>query len=239
MNKEVEGTALLAKTIKYGWRNRFKAYTNRKVTISRTIDPQLVIVSIIGKDHKLYGLTVSTQLLRKIKWDEPPIYHSTASVETKTGALHKSAGFPGTNQAAAFNGEKINEPVSQLGEQSGPQDRDNGPVLGMRHNQGKLKWSLIDYPSMEGMVRVLEKGAIKYAPYNWQKGLKFTEMLESMQRHTAALMAGEDIDSETGEFHEDLIHCNAMFLSWMRKHRPDMDDRNRYPDYPKKLLSEL
>lgn len=182
---------------------------------------------ILGYDQDHYvipwdgkALTINRDCLVKV----------VVGTETSTGALHKSAGFPGTDQVTTEQVKTFQGTEEYL---------KKAPEQGSRHNEGKLKWSLIDYPSMEGMVRVLEKGAIKYAPYNWQKGLKFTEMLESMQRHTAALMAGEDIDSETGEFHEDLIHCNAMFLSWMRKHRPDMDDRNRYPDYPKKLLSEL
>ena len=39
----------------------------------------------------------------------------------------------------------------------------------LRHNTGKLKWGLVDFKSLEPMVEVLEFGAKKYAPFNWQK----------------------------------------------------------------------
>ena len=34
----------------------------------------------------------------------------------------------------------------------------------LRYNKGKLKWSLVHYKSLAPMVRVLEFGALKYAP---------------------------------------------------------------------------
>ena len=40
---------------------------------------------------------------------------------------------------------------------------------GSRFNQGKLRWSLVHFKSLEPLVRVLEFGAKKYGDYNWQK----------------------------------------------------------------------
>ena len=37
---------------------------------------------------------------------------------------------------------------------------------GLRYNKEKLKWSLVDFESLEEMVKVLEFGAEKYEPDN-------------------------------------------------------------------------
>lgn len=84
----------------------------------------------------------------------------------------------------------------------------------LRYNQGKVEWSLMHYGSMVPMIRVLMFGAKKYAPDNWKKGLDRRQILESMQRHLAALMDGEDIDPESGESHMAHIQCNAMFFNY-------------------------
>jgi dATP/dGTP diphosphohydrolase, N-terminal len=98
---------------------------------------------------------------------------------------------------------------------------------GSRFNSGKARFDLLDWEAMAGLAGVLEFGATKYAPYNWKKGLPYMEIIASTLRHIAAITRGEDIDSETGKPHADHIQCNGMFLSWMMKNRPDMDDRHK------------
>lgn len=89
-----------------------------------------------------------------------------------------------------------------------------GRERALRYNTGKVKWSLMNYRSMEPMIRVLEYGAKKYAPYNWQKPMNKKEILESMQRHLAALMDGEENDQESGLSHMGHIQANAMFYNY-------------------------
>jgi hypothetical protein len=96
---------------------------------------------------------------------------------------------------------------------------------GDRFNEGKLRWSLVDWNSLEPMVKVLEFGATKYDDHNWKKGLKTTEVCESLMRHLTAYLAGEDIDPESKLSHIGHIQCNAMFLSYMDKYMPDFDSR--------------
>lgn len=86
---------------------------------------------------------------------------------------------------------------------------------GLRYNDGKLKWSYVHWKSMEPLVRVLMFGAQKYEPFNWQKGLKKNEILESMMRHLTKLMDGEMKDVESGLDHIGHIMCNAMFYQYM------------------------
>jgi len=98
-------------------------------------------------------------------------------------------------------------------------------TTGDRFNAGKLKWSLVDFESLEPMVQVLEYGAKKYSAHNWKRGLKTTEVCESLLRHLFAYLNGEDVDAESNCSHIGHIQCNAMFLAYMVKHRPDLDDR--------------
>lgn len=88
---------------------------------------------------------------------------------------------------------------------------------GLRYNEGKRKWSLVHFQSLEPMIEVLEFGAKKYEPDNWKKGFPKKEVLESMQRHLAKLFDGEEIDQESGLHHIGHIMCNAMFYSYMLK----------------------
>ncbi len=83
-----------------------------------------------------------------------------------------------------------------------------------RFNEGKPKWSLVHFASLIPMIRVLEFGAKKYAPKNWMKPMDTTEILESMQRHLAALLDGEIYDAESGISHMGHIQCNAMFYNY-------------------------
>ncbi len=81
----------------------------------------------------------------------------------------------------------------------------------LRFNEGKLKWSLVHYASLAPLVLVLMFGAKKYAPHNWKKEMDLTEILESLQRHLAALFDGELVDKESGQLHMGHVMCNAMF----------------------------
>tara|TARA_R110000787_G_scaffold24030_5_gene68492 strand:- start:4679 stop:5092 length:414 start_codon:yes stop_codon:yes gene_type:complete len=127
-------------------------------------------------------------------------------------------------------------------------------MAGDRFNTGKLKWSLVSWKALAPMVRVLMFGAHKYTTFkrddginvkgdqiskedskglevvtsganNWKKGLKYTELTESLQRHLNAFIDGEDNDPESKLSHVGHILCNAMFLSYMSMFKKDMDDR--------------
>jgi hypothetical protein len=87
---------------------------------------------------------------------------------------------------------------------------------GLRYNNGKLRWSLVHFKSIEPLVRVLMFGATKYDDNNWKKGLPPKEVLESMQRHLAALIDGEINDPESGLPHIGHIQCNAMFYQFFQ-----------------------
>jgi hypothetical protein len=81
----------------------------------------------------------------------------------------------------------------------------------LRYNEGKPKWHLVHFESLEPMVRVLEEGAKKYAPFNWQKHFELEDLMDSLMRHVTAINKGEVVDKESGQLHMGHIMCNAMF----------------------------
>ncbi len=98
-------------------------------------------------------------------------------------------------------------------------------IKDLRFNEGKLRYDLVHPKAHEGMVKVLTKGAEKYAPRNWEKGMYWSKVIASLKRHLASIEKGEDVDSETGLLHADHLQCNAHFLSAYYDIAPHFDDR--------------
>jgi len=98
-------------------------------------------------------------------------------------------------------------------------------ALGTKFNQGKAMLHLVPEEAIIGAAEGFMYGAGKYGAFNYKKGLTYTDLTDSLRRHTLALLMGEDIDEESGLHHTKLILANASMLEWMRCNRPDMDNR--------------
>lgn len=98
---------------------------------------------------------------------------------------------------------------------------------GARFNQGKAPLSyVLEMPNaIEGVSSVAAFGAIKYARNNYKKGLDHVEIVNSLMRHLAKYMNGEDVDPESGLPHVDHVAWNAMALSEMTRIHPELDTR--------------
>jgi uncharacterized HAD superfamily protein len=102
---------------------------------------------------------------------------------------------------------------------------------GLRYNDGKLRYDLVHPKALKGLVSVLTMGATKYAERNWERGMKWSNVIASLKRHLAAIEAGEDYDKESLALHADHLQCNAHFLSAYYSIYPQGDDRpNTYFD---------
>ena len=105
---------------------------------------------------------------------------------------------------------------------------------GLRFNQGKRRYDLVHPWAQEQMVDVLTRGAEKYAPRNWERGMAWSNVIASLERHLAAIKAGEDYDPESGLLHAAHVACNAHFLTAYYKIYPQGDDRpHNYLNRPK------
>lgn len=101
-------------------------------------------------------------------------------------------------------------------------------ALGLRYNNDKPRHSLIDPYALNELAKVLTFGAKKYKEHNWRNGLSISETLDSLLRHVEAFNSGEDFDSESTLHHIAHAMCNCMFILWMHKYKPDMDDRFKF-----------
>jgi hypothetical protein len=59
---------------------------------------------------------------------------------------------------------------------------------------------------------------------NWKKGMPVSEVVESMLRHTFSLLSGESHDKESLIHHIGHIQCNAMFIAYILREKPEFND---------------
>lgn len=90
------------------------------------------------------------------------------------------------------------------------------PAAGIKHDADKPRWSLLPAGTVRQIVQVLEFGAQKYAPENWQHvpGAR-TRYYDALQRHVEAWWRGERSDPETGLPHLAHAGCCVLFLLWI------------------------
>lgn len=93
-----------------------------------------------------------------------------------------------------------------------------------KFDQGKPACAIIDPSFIEGMGAVLTFGEEKYDRMNWA-GLTVERLMSSHQRHTMAILRGEDLDPESGQRHAYHAACCLMMADWIIKNRGEQDDR--------------
>ena len=98
-------------------------------------------------------------------------------------------------------------------------------ATGLKNDQDKLPYNLLDRTALDEVARVLAFGAVKYSAENWRGGIQYSRLIGAALRHMMAVSDGEDFDPETGLPHAAHAMCSMMFLLWMMRHRPDLDDR--------------
>lgn len=80
-----------------------------------------------------------------------------------------------------------------------------GAVRDSMHEKGR--YDLIS-PIMERRLAiVLQKGAEKYGPRNWEKGIPLSKIFDPLRRHLAQWLNGEEDEDHLGH-----AICNLMFL---------------------------
>lgn len=97
-------------------------------------------------------------------------------------------------------------------------------MAALKFDEAKVRIELVDPLAMEGLAKVLDFGAKKYAVDNWRAGFPYSRIIGSLERHLNAIKRGELTDGESGLPHIDHVGANWMFLSYFMKARPDLND---------------
>lgn len=86
---------------------------------------------------------------------------------------------------------------------------------GQKHDSQKPRYSLLPEGTISQVVDVLELGAVKYSPNNWQKVENPRERYyNAIMRHLTAWWEGEEKDPESGKSHLAHVACSVLFLMW-------------------------
>lgn len=110
---------------------------------------------------------------------------------------------------------------------------------GRKDDGGKAPHHLIAPEIQDALAAVLDFGARKYAPRNWEKGMAWSRPFSALMRHMWAWWRGEHCDPETGMSHLHHAACCLMFLVAYEARSVGLDDRpdmaqggqGRVPDY--------
>lgn len=118
------------------------------------------------------------------------------------------ADHPGV--ATPRGSEASGQKPHQLGEARAYETSLNGA---MRESIGtKIRTHLVPYELTVAAAVGLNYGESKYAARNFEKGLSMLDLLGSIERHTKAMMDGEDIDDDSMLPHYVLLASSVAML---------------------------
>lgn len=88
-------------------------------------------------------------------------------------------------------------------------------MIGRKKDNGKLRWQFLPWGQIEEVARVMDFGADKYAPDNWQRVPDArNRYFNAAMRHLMAWWSGEQQDPETEKHHLAHAVCCLLFLMW-------------------------
>lgn len=106
---------------------------------------------------------------------------------------------------------------------------------GLRFNEGKIRLDLLPPFAIQEVAKVFTMGANKYAERNWERGMAWSKVLASLERHILAYKQGEDYDPESGQLHAAHITANALFLTEYYRIYPEGDNRQHTFTQPRRI----
>lgn len=104
---------------------------------------------------------------------------------------------------------------------------------GLHNDEGKPRWDLLPYDSLNEVVKVLTYGEKKYPlpPRNWELGIKYSKIYASLMRHAwkwflSKITGQPGLDPESGLSHMAHLVCNGLFLlTYELRKMEEFDDR--------------
>lgn len=101
---------------------------------------------------------------------------------------------------------------------------------GVKYDKGKLRWDLLPLPALKEVVKVLTKGAEKYADWNWIRVTPPSRYYRAAIGHLNDFWLGEDNDQEIGICHLANACCCVLFLLSMHLLGIKMDRQDKLED---------
>lgn len=89
----------------------------------------------------------------------------------------------------------------------------NDKTIGIKHDNCKVKWSLLPWETLEEVVQVMQYGAEKYGVDNWKHVDPPMRYWDAALRHMIAFQEGEKLD-ESGLHHLAHAITSLLFLLW-------------------------
>jgi hypothetical protein len=102
----------------------------------------------------------------------------------------------------------------------------------------KIDTDLVPFELIVAAAVGLGLGEYKYAARNFEKGLSYRSLINSLERHCKALKDGEEIDTDTGIPHYMLIASSTAMLVHNVMQKVIIDDRAP-PKQPNLDIAEL
>jgi hypothetical protein len=101
------------------------------------------------------------------------------------------------------------------------------PEGGRKDDTGKLPLELLPTDSIEAIAEILDFGAKKYAPRNWEKGMEWGRVYGACMRHLFAWWTKRDggLDPDTGKSHLWHAGCCILFLIAYERRGVGTDNR--------------
>lgn len=102
---------------------------------------------------------------------------------------------------------------------------------GIKHDQDKFRYDLVNPSAHASFVSVLTYGAKKYGDRNWEKGIDYNRLIAATYRHIESFRLGEKRDPESNNHHIAHAMANLHFILAFER---DMNlPRNNEPPVPK------
>lgn len=98
-------------------------------------------------------------------------------------------------------------------------------TVGRKHDDGKLPYHLIPPEYLQAVAEILDFGAKKYAPRNWEKGMDWSRLYRAACGHLFDWFRKKGPDPETGKSHLWHAACCVMFLVVYEMRGAGTDDR--------------
>lgn len=98
-------------------------------------------------------------------------------------------------------------------------------TVGLKFDGGKPTFHLMPDDAIAEIHKVLEFGAQKYAPRNWERGMAWCRLWNAALRHLWAWARREGTDPETGISHLAHAGCCILFLISYELRKVGEDDR--------------